>query len=289
MPCILEKGKRTTKNRDKAFMKRPIDLINERYNSLRKSEQRVARFIQNHVEEVVLLSLQSLANKCSTSDATVLRFCRSLGFYGFSDFKASLVPQLVRNEHTTHLEVDPNLDYKDKKVQFLQNFQQQLKSTLRNCDYDEIKKVATRISQADKTLITGLGGSAGVAHIFSDSLGSIGVFSTCPLDTTMMLNLVSMHQDNDVLVCISHSGETEEIVFTAKQAREQGMFTVGITNFSPSPLVENVEVSLITGVSDNLLGSYSCQSRISQLAILELVLYEVSQKLAADLLIETNR
>ena len=270
-------------------MKRPIDLINERYNSLRKSEQRVARFIQNHVEEVVLLSLQSLANKCSTSDATVLRFCRSLGFYGFSDFKASLVPQLVRNEHTSHLEVDPNLGYKDKKVQFLQNFQEQLKSTLRNCDYEKIEKVATRISQSEKTLIAGLGGSAGVAHIFSDSLGSIGVFSTCPQDTTMMLNLVSMHHDNDVLVCISHSGETEEIVFTAKQAREQGMFTVGITNFSPSPLVENVEVALITGVPDNLLGSYSCQSRISQLAILELILYEVSQKMAEKRLIETNR
>jgi len=148
--------------------------------------------------------------------------------------------------------------------------------------------VATRISQAEKTLIAGLGGSAGVAHIFSDSLGSIGVFSTCPQDSTMFLNLVSMHHDNDVLVCISHSGETNEIVFTAKQAREQGMFTVGITNFSPSPLAENVEVSLITGVPDNLLGSYSCQSRISQLAILELILYEVSQKLAANRLTETN-
>ena len=104
----------------------------------------------------------------------------------------------------------------------------------------------------------------------------------------MMLNLVSMHHDNDVLVCISHSGETDEIVFTAKQARDQGMFTVGITNFSPSPLVKNVEVALITGVPDNLLGSYSCQSRISQLVILELILHEVSQKLAANRLIETN-
>ena len=160
---------------------------------------------------------------------------------------------------------------------------------MRNCDYDQVEKVATRISQSEKTLIAGLGGSAGVAHIFSDSLGSIGVFSSCPQDTTMMLNLVSMHHDNDVLVCISHSGETEEIVFTAKQAREQGMFTVGITNFSPSPLAKNVEVSLITGVPDNLLGSYSCQSRISQLAILELILYEVSGKLAEKRLIETNR
>ena len=65
-----------------ADIKSPIYLINNRYNSLRKSERRVAEFVQKHMDEVVLLSLQGLAKKCGTSDATVLRFCRSLGYAG---------------------------------------------------------------------------------------------------------------------------------------------------------------------------------------------------------------
>ncbi|MCH8288445.1 MAG: transcriptional regulator, partial [Candidatus Marinimicrobia bacterium] len=51
--------------------KSPIFLINNRYNSLRNSEKRVADYTQNHMDEVVILSLQGLAKRCETSDATV--------------------------------------------------------------------------------------------------------------------------------------------------------------------------------------------------------------------------
>ena len=64
-------------------MKSPLFLINKRFNDLRKSEQRVAEFVQKHLDEVVLLTTQGLANKCDTSDATVIRFCHSLGYKTF--------------------------------------------------------------------------------------------------------------------------------------------------------------------------------------------------------------
>ena len=261
-------------------MKRPIDLIHERYNSLRESEKRVARFIQNHAEEVVMLSLQALAKKCATSDATVLRFCRSLGYYGFSDFKAALVPDLIGPASKAYMQVDPQLNSSNKMHVFFGNFQRQLDSTLRNCDYEVIQTVASCIAQAEKTSIVGLGGSAGVAYIFSDALGGIGIFSSCTQDSSVMQNIVTMMKERDVFFCISHSGETEEVVSAAKQAKEHGIYTVAITNFSPSPLADAVDVSMITGVPENLLGSYSCQARISQLAILELILFEISEELA---------
>ncbi|MCK5704459.1 MAG: MurR/RpiR family transcriptional regulator, partial [Cyclobacteriaceae bacterium] len=62
----------------------PIFMINKRYNSLSKTEKRVAEYIQKHMDEAVVLTLQGLAEKCDTSDATVLRFCRSLGYMGFA-------------------------------------------------------------------------------------------------------------------------------------------------------------------------------------------------------------
>ena len=83
----------------------PTDLINRRYNSLRNSEKRVAGFIQANLEEVIMMSIQGLAKKCSVSDATVLRFCRALGYLGYQDFKAALVPELLRLGHRTHQRV----------------------------------------------------------------------------------------------------------------------------------------------------------------------------------------
>jgi DNA-binding MurR/RpiR family transcriptional regulator len=133
------------------------------------------------------------------------------------------------------------------------------------------------ISRANKILVIGLGGSAGVAHIFCDSLGSLGILSFCLQDRSIMQNAVPTLNSEDVIIGISHSGETLEIVSAVKSAKEYGAHTICITNYSPSSLADVTQLPLITGVPSNLLGSYSCQARISQLVILELILHELSK------------
>lgn len=241
----------------------------------------MADYTQNHMDEVVLLSLQALAKRCETSDATVLRFCRSLGYLGFADFKISLVPELLRSGKKAYIEIDNNEGKLNVKEVLQQNVQHQIESTLNNCDENTLKILASQISHAGKILIIGLGGSAGVAHIFCDSLGSLGIFSTFLRDRSIIQSITSTFNRGDVIIGISHSGETQEIVSALKTAKEYGSITVGITNFSPSPLAEVSEHILTTGVPTNLLGSYSCQARISQLMILELILYEISNLISA--------
>lgn len=255
----------------------PIYLINKRYNSLKNSGKRIAEYIQNHMDEVVLLSLNGLAKKCNTSDATVLRFCRSLGYLGFSDFKISLVPELLRSGKKVYIELDDEKGPGKIKKIFRGNFILQMDSTLENCNEEMLKSLALQITQAKRILIIGLGGSAGVAHIFCDSLGSLGIYSTFLRDRSIIQNVVPVLGSGDVVIGISHSGETEEVVSALKTAKEHDVTTVGITNFSPSNLSDIVQYPLITSVPDNLLGSYSCQARISQLMILELILFEISE------------
>jgi DNA-binding MurR/RpiR family transcriptional regulator len=257
-------------------------MINKRYNSLSKTEKRVAEYIQKHMDEAVVLTLQGLAKKCDTSDATVLRFCRSLGYMGFADFKISLVPELLRSGKKVYLDVDKKDGVGDIKEGLKQNFINQAESTLNNCDIKILSSLASKISKANKVMIIGLGGSAGVAQIFCDSLSSLGIFSSFLQDRSIIQNVVPMLKSNDVLVGISHSGETEEIISAIITAREYGAVTIGITNFLPSGLADAAQFPLLTDVPSNLLGSYSCQARISQLVILELILYEISKKLKSD-------
>lgn len=260
----------------------PIFMINKRYNSLSKSEKSVAEYIQKHMDEAIVLTLQGLAKKCDTSDATVLRFCRSLGYMGFADFKISLVPELLRSGKKVYMEVDNKDGAGDIKEGFKKNFINQAESTLNNCNIKILSSLALKISKANKVMIIGLGGSAGVAQIFCDSLNSIGVFSSFLQDRSIIQNVVPMLKSNDVLVGISHSGDTEEIVSAIKTAREYGALTIGITNFLPSGLADAAQFPLLTIVPSNLLGSYSCLARISQLVILELILYEISKLFKFD-------
>ena len=261
-------------------MKDPIDLINKRYKSFRTSEKRVAKFVQHNAEEVITLSIQGLAKKCSTSDATVLRFCRSLGYFGFSDFKTALVTVLLKHGRKTDLEIDPTLEPNNKKDLYLKTFQERIDSTIRNCNYEHVLTISKRLANAGKIIIIGLGGSAGVAHILCDSLCSLGLYCVCPTDPSIIHNLVPLLKDNDILIGISYSGEAEEVVSSLLTAKEHGIFTTGITNFSPSPLSNTADITLMTSVPDIQLGGYSCQVRITQLALLELVIHECYEELA---------
>jgi len=255
----------------------PIALINNLYASLSKSEKKVAEYIQEHMDEVVLLSLQGVAKKCNTSDPTVLRFCRSLGYNGFSDFKVSLVPELLRNGKKAYIDLNNQGEPKNIKETFKQNLMIQTDSTLDNSDIKELSKIARKIFSASKVVVIGLGGSAGVAQIFCDSLGSLGIFSTYFNDRSVIQHISTILKPKDILIGISHSGETEEVVEAIKKAKSIKATTVGITNSAHSSLANITEIKLITGVPANMMGSYSCQARISQLVILELILNEISK------------
>ncbi len=255
----------------------PTFLINNLFASLSKSEKRVAEFVQKHMDETVVLTLQGLADKCNTSDATVLRFCRSLGYHGFADFKVSLVPELLRSGEKAYIDVNSQEEPQDLREAFRQNFIIQTDSTLQNCNVDTLGLIASKIYKANKVVLVGIGGSAGVAEIFCDSLGSLGIFSNFFRDRSLIQNIIPILKQDDVVVGISHSGETEEIVRAIDKAKEYGATTVGITNSSQSKIASIAEFPLTTGVPVNMMGSYSCQARISQLVILELLLSEIAK------------
>ena len=264
-------------------MKSPLYLINKRFNTLRKSEQRVAEFVQKHLDEAVLLTTQGLAERCETSDATVIRFCRSLGYKTFNEFKTALVPELLNSGES----VLKGIGEKDKpdsiKEAFLHNIHQQIDSSVINLDFNVLKATAKQIIEANRIIIIGIGGAAGVAYILNDSLGGLGIYSNYINDRSIIQNIVPTLNSTDVVIGISHSGESEEIVSAIKAAHEYGSVTIALTNFSKSPLTEFAKYVLLTIVPDNLLGSFSCQSRISQLTLLELVLIEIKKQLSKAL------
>jgi DNA-binding MurR/RpiR family transcriptional regulator len=260
-------------------MKSPLDIISVRYSSLSYSEKKVADFVQKKAGELVFLSMQALAKRCKTSDATVIRFCRTLGFLGYQDFKRALVPELLSKGSSPHKEIE-GLKTSDRiKETFIANLQRQLKATITNSNLVKIRKAASRIVKSSRIIIVGLGGSAGVGYIFCDALGSIGIQSYCLHDRSLIESLVPLLSSMDTVVGISHSGETDETVFALRRAQQNNAFTLGITNFNPSPLSNESDILIHTCVADNLMGSYSCQPRISQLAVLELLLYEITREI----------
>lgn len=66
------------------------DRINTYYPSMTKSEQKVARCVLEHPDNLIYLSVTELADFAGTGETTVMRFCRKIGFKGYQDFKLML-------------------------------------------------------------------------------------------------------------------------------------------------------------------------------------------------------
>jgi RpiR family carbohydrate utilization transcriptional regulator len=253
-----------------------FQLIEGFYEKLSKTEKRVADYVFMYPDKTIISSLQAVAEKCMVSDASVLRFCRSLGFSGYQDFKAALVPELLKKGVSLYQEIDLNDDFDELKKKYLQNLAKDIKKTMDRCTENTVDMVATKLCQAEHILIVGLAGSAGVARIFNDCLLGLGILSTYISDRVEIERMVSRSGNRDLILGISHSGETQEIVHAIKRGKENEVFTIGITNFASSRVAKLADLVLLTMVPETPLGSYSCQPRIAELALLEFITLEIS-------------
>ena len=254
-------------------------LLAQRKPSLTKSEQTVAQFIQENMHEIVLMPLQVLAKNCETSEATVLRFCRSLGFSGYQDFKSTLVTQLVAAGNTIDQEFSSAGVFSQKIDVFAKTLVADITSTLANLEESALIGVADALVSASCIATVAVASSAGSARVFSDSLMSVGIRCSTFSDRVEIERYTRLMGYGDVLVGLSHSGETEEIVHAVRRAKEQGATTVAVTNFAPSALADMADFVLLTSMPESFFRSFSCIPSITQLALLQVVINLVSDKL----------
>ncbi|WP_176448737.1 MurR/RpiR family transcriptional regulator [Lentibacillus sp. CBA3610] len=76
-----------------------LTVLMEQYkNTFTKSEQKLYNYITNNFEQIVYQSLTEIAIDCQVGEATVLRFCRKLGYKGYQEFKLALARELLVRE-----------------------------------------------------------------------------------------------------------------------------------------------------------------------------------------------
>ncbi|MGQ9628913.1 MAG: MurR/RpiR family transcriptional regulator, partial [bacterium] len=202
-------------------------MIDVKYDSLSDSERRVGDYVRWHPDKVVVSSLQALAEKCSVSDATVLRFCRSLGFSGYQDFKVALVPGLLKRGTSIHREISREDDLSSARGKFIENLNKDIKNTFSLCDDELISRAANKIAEAGTIVIVGLAGSAGVARISSDCLMGLGIYNFYFSDRVEIERAVASLGKGDLIFGISHSGETQEVVYALQKGRDKGSHQLG--------------------------------------------------------------
>lgn len=170
---------------------------------LTKSEESLLDYIEHNYKEISNMSVIKLCNKAYTSQATINRLCKKIGFKGFSEFKYALIEDIKKME-------SKNNDYLESI-----NFYRE------NINFDEIENIIKVIKNNKKILIYGLGASKISATYFQRQLLYLG-FSAIIISEEKMLELF----DDFLLIIISSSGETLRITHLAKMYKEKKIISI---------------------------------------------------------------
>lgn len=238
-------------------------LISEHYSSYSKSERKLANHIlDDDVDSIVFTTITELSNELHIGEATIVRFCKKIGFNGFQDFKLMLA--LEKEKGVTNQKEGAMHHLRDKIVNVLDNSINRIQDQL-------IKQVSEVIHEASDIYIIGVGASGYIAEIFEDRLMRIGVASKAIKEGHRQLSQLGIAKKEDLVIAISLTGITEDIYLAVEEAKKRECRVIAMTNHKDSPIAQIADYVLLTAGYESPLSGGDFFTIVSQLFILTLI------------------
>lgn len=250
-----------------------IQRINALYNTgvFSKSDKRLADFLLEHPNCVDSETASSLGEHVGVSPATVVRFCRKLGFEGLADMKQSAAYRNYIESTTTDMDLVKGDDadtVKNKVIQYMKMIVDQLQISL---NPKLLQKAADMISDAEHVVILAEGGSGTIARAAYDILLKLAIPCRLVEDIMFQMMEISMMGEKDVLFIIVNSGRTYNILQNAEYAKERGIPIIGIVGPKNSPLSKYLDVELSTSMFNSSYFSDISAARLCELATVSII------------------
>ncbi|MEC7547986.1 MAG: SIS domain-containing protein [Pseudomonadota bacterium] len=250
-------------------------------SSLRKSEVKVADFVLAEPEQVMHMRIVDLAQEAQVSEPTIVRFCRAIGCNGFQEFKVRIAQEtaVANNIGQFAIAEDDSIDdictkIADTTIQRLH----QVKSQLRP---EQITEAAQAISAARRVEFYGYGASGAVATDAQHKFFRLQVATAAYSDPHMQsMSAVTLGQ-NDVVVAISQSGRTRDLMHSIQLAQQHGAIVVSLAPQN-TPVSEAANLPIFINIEEDTEQFTPMTSRIAHLMIIDMLAVAVTQRRGPD-------
>ncbi len=247
-----------------------ITRIKQHYPLLSAQEKRVAEYVVRNFQDVLGMPVAEISKAAGVSDATVVRFCRSIGFSGMAEFKSYLRRELLspsgnwtsfsKNDSIEQIAVK-TMDYNKRAID----------ETLMVLSGEAVEQAAEAIDKAKRLVIIAEGGSACAARSAYDAFLQIGMQCSLVTDPFFQVLEASRLEANDVALGVCHSGRARNMVDAMSVAKDAGAKTISIVGIVGSPLTKISDIILYTGLADNSFYSETIAVRICELNVLSVL------------------
>ncbi|MEU2455956.1 MurR/RpiR family transcriptional regulator [Streptomyces sp. NPDC012765] len=251
--------------------------------SLPRSVQAVADAVAADPATCARLTVSALAEHTGTSEATVVRTARLLGYPGYRDLRLALAALAAQQESgaapavTVDIAVDDPLA--DVVAKLAHEEAQTLTDTAAALDLTQLAAAVTALAAARRIDIYGVGASALVGQDLAQKLLRIGLFAHAHSDPHLAVTGAVQLRPGDVAVAITHSGTTGDVIEPLRVAFGRGATTVALTGRPNSPVTRHADLVLATSAArETQLRPAAMSSRTSQLLVVDCLFVGVAQQ-----------
>lgn len=250
------------------------DNISHSYYELTKAEKKTADYILLHRENCQFLSIAGLAEEAGVAEATISRFCRSLGYKNFHAFKLAIANAAYGTPKDAGILSGP-VGEEDTVEEMSQKLfsadQDAMRQTLELINPETIRQSVDYFRQARRVLCMGQGGSMLIAHEMQHVFSTVtGKFLAVP-DSHSQIVAASGMGPEDVLLFFSYSGATKDMVDVMQVARSRGSKIILVTRFPHSPGAALSDVVLLCGSNEGPLQLGSVSAKIAQIFLMDVL------------------
>lgn len=264
-----------------------LERIKASLPSLAPAEQRVGRLCLADPRVFAKLPVSELADRAHVSKPTVVRFCRSVGYDGLSDFKLKLAGTVNEGVPFIHRSVDADDKTGDVMVKVIDNTVAAFLKYRNEASNVAIERAVNAIVDAYKSgrqiQFFGVGNSGIVAQDGQHKFFRLGVQSVAYSDGHMQVMSASILQPGDCVVVISNSGRTRDLMDACDIARKNGATTIVVTA-SGSPLASAGSIHLSADHPEGFDKYSPMVSRLLHLMILDILATCVALRIGAGTL-----
>ena len=244
--------------------KNPFQIIAANYSGFSKVFRRIADSVLEHPDQVLASNIHQLGRELEIAESSIVRFCKALGYSGFSELKLMLAKY---GRQSSKIIIENLKDGSPEAVsrEIFSLSIETLQIAAEQLDFSALQKAADMLNRAGRIVICGVGASASVAESFAAHLLRIGIAAEASTDGELMQMTARGADARTLFVAITKSGRNLPLVRAFELAKARGAMTVCLTGFEQTPIERFCDVRIVHYCPSTILMS----SRIVQSTIID--------------------
>lgn len=247
------------------------ELLQQRQDELTKSGRAVADYLVHHADEAQYLSISSLARECKVAEATVFRFCRALGFEGYHEMRIALAQANATGALVNQHEPEPGATTASLCEHASGLFLTAINGTQNSLSPEAVEQAVDLMRAARQVFCLGQGGSMLLANDICARFSSLSNKFRTAGDSHLQILAASLMGPEDVVLFISYSGATRDMLETLRTAKASGAKIILLTHYEDSPGAKLADIVLLCGAQESPLDSGNIPVKVALLYVAEVL------------------